>query len=191
MSENIYNRYLIEKFGISPRTIKSVDKAEASLAEDFEALDDITAINQLKVLSAFQDNHINATHFDWSTGYGYDDPGRAAVEKVYSTVFNTEAALVRPNIVNGTHAIASTLFGILKPGEELIYATGCPYDTLETVIGKNSTEFTGTLMDYGILYKEVPLTEELDVDLPAIEAAITDKTKVMRMHLSFQCRVRE
>lgn len=184
MSENIYNRYLIEKFGISPRTIEIVDRAEVSLAEEFAALDDITAINQLKVLSAFQDNHINATHFDWSTGYGYDDPGRAAVEKVYSTVFNTEAALVRPNIVNGTHAIASTLFGILKPGEELIYATGCPYDTLETVIGKNSTEFTGTLMDYGILYKEVPLTEELDVDLPAIEAAITDKTKVVAMQRS-------
>ncbi len=184
MSENIYNRYLIEKFGISPRTIEIIDRAEASLAEEFAALDDITAINQLKVLSAFQDNHINATHFDWSTGYGYDDPGRAAVEKVYSTVFNTEAALVRPNIVNGTHAIASTLFGILKPGEELIYATGCPYDTLETVIGKNSTEFTGTLMDYGILYKEVPLTEELDVDLPAIEAAITDKTKVVAMQRS-------
>lgn len=184
MSENIYNRYLIEKFGISPRTIEIVDRAEVSLSEEFAALDDITAINQLKVLSAFQDNHINATHFDWSTGYGYDDPGRAAVEKVYSTVFNTEAALVRPNIVNGTHAIASTLFGILKPGEELIYATGCPYDTLETVIGKNSTEFTGTLMDYGILYKEVPLTEELDVDLPAIEAAITDKTKVVAMQRS-------
>lgn len=184
MSENIYNRYLIEKFGISPRTIEIIDRAEVSLSEEFAALDDITAINQLKVLSAFQDNHINATHFDWSTGYGYDDPGRAAVEKVYSTVFNTEAALVRPNIVNGTHAIASTLFGILKPGEELIYATGCPYDTLETVIGKNSTEFTGTLMDYGILYKEVPLTEELDVDLPAIEAAITDKTKVVAMQRS-------
>ena len=70
MSENIYNRYLIEKFGISPRTIEIIDRAEASLAEEFAALDDITAINQLKVLSAFQDNHINATHFDWSTGYG-------------------------------------------------------------------------------------------------------------------------
>lgn len=184
VSDSIYNDYLINKFGISPRTIEIAEEAELSLKDEFAHLDDITSINQLKVLSAFQDNHINATHFDWSTGYGYDDPGRAAVEKVYSSVFNTEAALVRPNIVNGTHAIASTLFGILKPGEELIYATGCPYDTLETVIGKHSTEFTGTLMDYGILYKEVPLTSELDVDLNAIREAISGKTRVVAMQRS-------
>ena len=184
VSVSIYNDYLIKKFGISPRTIEIADEAELSLKDEFAHLDDITSINQLKVLSAFQDNHINATHFDWSTGYGYDDPGRAAVEKVYSSVFNTEAALVRPNIVNGTHAIASTLFGILKPGEELIYATGCPYDTLETVIGKHSTEFNGTLMDYGILYKEVPLTTELDVDLDAVREAITDNTRVVAMQRS-------
>lgn len=185
MSNSIYNDYLIKEFQISPRTIEIVEKAEESLREEFAALDDITAINQLKVLQAFQDNHINATHFDWSTGYGYDDPGRAAVEKVYASVFHTEAALVRPNIVNGTHAISSTLFGILKPGEELIYATGCPYDTLETVIGKHSDgEFTGTLMDYGILYNEVPLTDELDVDFEALKAAINDKTRVVAMQRS-------
>lgn len=187
MSDSIYKEYLIKEFGIDERTIELVEKAEKELEEEFKNLDDITAINQLKVLRAFQENHINATHFDWSTGYGYDDPGRAAVEKVYATVFNTEAALVRPNIVNGTHAIASTLFGILKPGEELIYATGCPYDTLETVIGKNDKpghEFTGTIMDYGILYNEVPLTNELDVDFDALKEAINDKTKVVAMQRS-------
>ncbi len=182
-----YREYLINDFEISSEVLDAIEAAEERLSEQFALIDDITSICQLKVLKAFQDNHINATHFDWSTGYGYDDPGREAVERVYASVFHTEAALVRPNIVNGTHAIASTLFGILKPGEELIYATGAPYDTLETVIGKTGREegkFTGTLLDYGILYNEVPLTEDLDVDLDGIRAAINDKTKVVAMQRS-------
>lgn len=179
-----YTDYLIKEFDIDPKVIEVVHEAENLLSERFTELDDICAICQMKVLRAFQDNHINATHFDWSTGYGYDDPGRAAVERVYASVFNTEAALVRPNIVNGTHAIATTLFGILKPGDELIEASGTPYDTLETVIGKYSKEFSGTIIDYGILYKEVPLNSELDVDLDAIRAAITDKTRVVAMQRS-------
>ncbi len=181
---NIYNKYLTEEFNIDSRVLEFINECEDSLKERFDELDDITSICQMKVLRAFQENHINATHFDWNTGYGYDDPGRAAVEKVYASIFKTEAALVRPNIVNGTHAIATTLFGLLKPGDELIEATGTPYDTLETVIGKYSTEFNGTIMDYGILYKEVPLNANHDVDLDAIRAAITDKTKVIAMQRS-------
>lgn len=181
---NIYNKYLTEEFNIDSRVLEFINECEDSLKERFDELDDITSICQMKVLRAFQENHINATHFDWNTGYGYDDPGRAAVEKVYASIFKTEAALVRPNIVNGTHAIATTLFGLLKPGDELIEATGTPYDTLETVIGKYSTEFNGTIMDYGILYKEVPLNADHDVDLDAIRAAITDKTKVIAMQRS-------
>ena len=185
MNNTRYHKYLVEKFDIDPRVLDITEKAEEKLKERFAEIDEICAINQMKVLSAFQDNHINATHFDWSTGYGYDDPGRAAVEKVYASVFRTEAALVRPGIVNGTHAIASTLFGILKPGDELIEATGAPYDTLETVIGKHSDgSFQGTIMDYGIHYKEVPLNDDLDVDLDALRAAITDKTAVVAMQRS-------
>ena len=180
-----YDEYLINEFNIDPAVLRCVERAEDKLADCFGELDDICAINQMKVLRAFQDNHINATHFDWSTGYGYDDPGREAVERVYASIFNTEAALVRPNIVNGTHAISTALFGILKPGDELIEVTGAPYDTLETVIGKYSNgEFTGTLMDYGILYREVPLNDELDVDLDAIRSAIGEKTKVIAMQRS-------
>ena len=185
MNNTRYYKYLIEEFDIDPRVLDITEKAEEKLKERFAEIDEICAINQMKVLRAFQDNHINATHFDWSTGYGYDDPGRAAVEKVYASVFRTEAALVRPGIVNGTHAIASTLFGILKPGDELIEATGAPYDTLETVIGKHSDgSFQGTIMDYGIHYKEVPLNDDLDVDLDALRAAITDKTAVVAMQRS-------
>ena len=184
MKNSIYNDYLIKEFDIDPQVLEIVKEAEESLSERFALQDDICSICQMKVLKAFQENHINATHFDWSTGYGYDDPGRAAVEKVYSSVFGTEAALVRPNIVNGTHAIAITLLGLLKPGDELIEATGTPYDTLRTVIGKGAGEFSGTIKDYGILYKEVPLNDDLDVDLDAIRAAITDKTRVVAMQRS-------
>lgn len=184
-TNNRYRDYLIKEFDIDPRVLDITDAAENKLKERFAEADDVCSICQMKVLRAFQDNHINATHFDWSTGYGYDDPGRAAVEKVYASVFNTEAALVRPNIVNGTHAIATTLFGILAPGEELLEATGAPYDTLETVIGKHSDgSFKGTILDYGILYNEVPLNDELDIDFDAVRAAITDKTKVVAMQRS-------
>ncbi len=193
-----YNNYLKEQFNIEDKVLALVDEAENALAERFAGIDDITAICQMKVLKAFQENHINATHFDWSTGYGYDDAGREAVERVYASVFGTEAALVRPNIVNGTHAIASTLLGMLRPGDELIEVTGKPYDTLQTVIGRDdgSTKkrgegsllgpsyFKGTIKYYGIIYKEVALGDNMDVDLDAISKAVTPKTKVVAMQRS-------
>lgn len=181
-----YDEFLNKELGIDAIVIQTVNNAEFELADKFSELDDICSINQLKVLKAFQDNHINATHFDWSTGYGYDDAGREAVERVYASVFHTESALVRPNIVNGTHAIATTLLGLLKPGDELIEASGTPYDTLRNVIGITGDKdtFTGTLLDYGVNYKEVPLTSELDIDFDGLKAAITDKTTVVAMQRS-------
>ena len=193
-----YNDYLSKEFNIDEKVLALVDEAEKSLSGRFAAIDDITAICQMKVLKAFQENHINATHFDWSTGYGYDDAGREAVERVYASVFGTEAALVRPNIVNGTHAIASTLLGMLRPGDELIEVTGKPYDTLQTVIGRDDgsakkrgegsllgpSDFKGTIKDYGIIYKEVPLGDDMDVDLDAISKAVTKNTKVVAMQRS-------
>ena len=194
-----YTNYLNKEFNKDKDVLEAVSEAESQLAERFREIDDITAICQMKVLKAFQDNHINATHFDWSTGYGYDDAGREAVERVYASVFRTEAALVRPNIVNGTHAIASTLLGILRPGDELIEVTGTPYDTLQTVIGRENGsaankrgdgsllgpgDFKGTIRDYGIVYKEVALGSDLDVDPGAIEKAVTPKTRVVAMQRS-------
>ena len=184
-TEMNYTEYLVNNFGIDERVLALVKEEEGRLSERFSEIDDITAICQMKVLKAFQDNHINATHFDWSTGYGYDDAGREAVERVYSSVFGTEAALVRPNIVNGTHAIASTLLGMLKPGDELIEVTGKPYDTLQTVIGRKDDDgFKGTIKDYGIVYKEVALNADMDVDLEAIKKAVSNNTKVVAMQRS-------
>ena len=183
---NLYKKYLIDEFNIDKNVIEYVEKAEESLFNVFSEYDDICSTNQLKVLKAFQDNHINSTHFDWSSGYGYDDRGRDAVERVYASVFNTEAALVRPNIVNGTHAISTTLLGVLEPGDEFIEASGMPYDTLRTVIGTSnkSDEFNGRILDYGITYKEVPLNTDLDLDFEAIKDTITDKTKLVAFQRS-------
>ena len=182
--QSSYARYLEEEFNIDKKAIEIVAKAEDELSERFKETDDIAAVCQLKVLKAFQDNHINATHFDWSTGYGYDDAGREAVERVYASVFRTEAALVRPNIVNGTHAIASTLLGLLAPGDEFVEISGTPYDTLRTVIKKSSEGFKGTIIDYGIKYSEIPLTPDLDLDFDAISKKVSKNTKVVAMQRS-------
>ena len=179
-----YAAYLEEKFNIDRKVIEKVKEAEHSLSEEFREADDIASVCQLKVLKAFQDNHINATHFDWSTGYGYDDAGREAVERVYASVFGTEAALVRPNIVNGTHAIAITLLGLLAPGDEFIEISGTPYDTLQTVINKSPNGFNGTIEDFGIRYSEIALMDKLDLDFDAISKRVNENTKLVAIQRS-------
>src|SRR5665647_587507 len=118
---NSTKEFLMEEFQINNKVITAIQNAESSLVKVFCDLDDIMQYNQYKVLSAFQKCRISDMHFAWNTGYGYDDPGRAALEKLYATIFHTESALVRPTIVNGTHALASVYLGILRPGDELIY----------------------------------------------------------------------
>ena len=182
MQENTY-RLLTENMGISAHVLDIVDKAEKDISSSFEKLDDITAYNQYKVLDAFQKNNISDTHFAWNTGYGYDDAGRDAVERVYADIFHTDAALVRPLIVNGTHALTLTLTGILRPGDEMIYCTGGPYDTLEDVIGIRG-EGKGSLKEFGITYKQVELTPDGKIDLDALKAAISPATRMVCMQRS-------
>ena len=182
MNKNV-NNLLIDRLGIEQTTIDIVDRAEKSLGHVFEKLNDIRAYNQYKVLAAFQKCRISDMHFAWNTGYGYDDPGRAALERLYAEIFNTEAALVRPTIANGTHALASVYLGILRPGDELIYCTGKPYDTMEIIIGLRG-EGQGSLKDYGISYKQVELDSKGHLDIPAILAAITDKTRMVSVQRS-------
>ncbi len=176
MQKNTFE-LLNKTLGIDEPILKLIDEAEAELQGEFEKLDDIMAYNQYKILAAFQKNQISDMHFAWNTGYGYDDPGRAALERVYADVFKTEAALCRPTIVNGTHALSITLLGILRPGDELIYCTGGPYDTLENVIGIRG-EGMGSLKDYGVGYKQVEFNADGDIDIEAVKAAIGPKTRM-------------
>ncbi len=171
---------MTETFNIDPKVTKIVQDAENDVSGEFARLDDIMAYNQYKVLAAFQKNRIRDMHFGWKTGYGYDDAGRDAIEAVFADVFHTDAALVRTTFVNGTHALATTLLGILRPGDELIYATGEPYDTLQTVIGlTNYTPGNGSLRDYGVTFKQVDLLPDGSIDIEGVKAAITDKTKMI------------
>ena len=174
------DRLLTEQFEINPIVLETVKAAEEAVAPEFQSLDDIMAYNQYKVLSALQKYRISDVHFAWNTGYGYDDPGREAVEKIYAEVFGTEAALVRPTIVNGTHALAITLMGILRPGDELIYCSGGPYDTLEEVIGIRG-EGMGSLKEYGITYKQVELLPDGSIDLETLKKTISPETKMVSM----------
>lgn len=172
------DKFLKEKFNIDPRVLELSAQAEAAISPMFARLDDIMTYNQYKVLDAMQRNGLKDMHFGWNTGYGYDDPGRDAIERIYSDVFHTDSALVRPNIVNGTHALAITLMGILRPGDELIYCTGGPYDTLEEVIGIRG-EGKGSLRDYGVTYKQVDLCPDGSMDIDRIKEAISPKTRMV------------
>jgi len=177
MQKNTFE-LLNKEFGIHEKVLNAIGNAEDQVLDIYHELDDIMAYNQYKILSAFQKNRISDMHFGWNTGYGYNDPGREALEKVYSDIFRTEGALVRPIIVNGTHALTLTLTGILRPGDELIYCTGKPYDTLEEVIGIRG-EGKGSLKDFGVTYKQVELKDDGTIDFEALRAAISTKTKMV------------
>ena len=179
MQSNTY-QLLNKEFGIHENVLNAVSVAEDQVKDIFQELDDIMAFNQYKILDAFQKNRISDMHFGWNTGYGYNDPGREALEKVYADIFKTETALVRPIIVNGTHALTLTLSGILRPGDELIYCTGKPYDTLEEVIGIRG-EGKGSLKDFGITYKQVELKVDGTIDFDALASAITSKTRMVTL----------
>lgn len=178
--QNNTKRLLTEEFNISEKVLSLIDESEQKISTLFTQMDDIMAFNQYKVLDAFQKNTIRDMHFSWNTGYGYDDPGRDAIERVYADIFHTEAALVRPIIVNGTHALTLTLMGILRPKDELIYCTGAPYDTLEEVIGIRG-EGKGSLKEYGISYRQVELTAEGKIDYDALRKAIGPATRMITL----------
>lgn len=177
MQKNTFE-LLNKKFGISKKVLQICAAAEEEIIGIYNELDDIMAYNQYKVLDAFQKNRISDMHFGWNTGYGYNDVGRDALERVYADIFKTDAALVRPIIVNGTHALTLTLAGILRPGDELIYCTGRPYDTLEEVIGIRG-EGKGSLKEFGIQYKQVELKNDGTIDLESLRDAISPRTRMV------------
>lgn len=173
---------IYKELGISEEVYRYGEKIVASLKERFNVIDQTAEYNQLKVIQAMQQNKISAECFNYSSGYGYDDLGRDRLEQVYASTFHTEAALVRPQITCGTHALALALGANLRPGDELLSPVGKPYDTLEEVIGIRASK--GSLAEYGITYRQVNLLEDGYFDYPAIEKAITEKTKLITIQRS-------
>ncbi len=163
------------EYGISDTTLKLVQDAEKAVSAQFQKIDETAEFNQIKVLNTFSRHRVSEAHLGYSTGYGYDDLGRDTLEAIYADVFGTEAALVRHSIVSGTHALCSCLFGLLRPGDTMLSATGAPYDTLEEIIGKRGSG-NGSLKEWGINYKEVALKPDGLIDLDALSTALTDKT---------------
>ncbi|MGY0691644.1 methionine gamma-lyase family protein [Virgibacillus sp. FSP13] len=162
---------------------QQAQQAELDVKKKHDQISKTVEVNQKRVLDAFKHNRVSDSHFHSTTGYGYDDDGRETLEAVYAEVFGGEDALVRPQMVSGTHAISTALFGLLRPGEELVYLTGKPYDTLESVIGKRGDN-TGSLKDFGIDYKEVNLRQDGSIDYVEANRSITPKTKVVGIQRS-------
>ena len=172
-----------DEFGISQKIVDAVAQAEASSAARFEQIDKNAFINQARVMKAFSDNMIGEAHFVSTTGYGYNDTGREAIDRVYAQVFGCEDALVRHNIISGTHAISTALFAVLRPGDTLVAVTGKPYDTLEEVIGIRGGG-DGSLADFGVSYKQVDLLQSGDADFEGIKAAIDESVKAVILQRS-------
>ncbi|MGV3025873.1 aminotransferase class I/II-fold pyridoxal phosphate-dependent enzyme [Clostridium thermobutyricum] len=177
-------KLLIEKYGIGEKAFNLYKQALKDVEESFKELDLIREYNQFKVLAAFQAERISDSHFTNTTGYGYDDMGRDSLDKVYARIFNTEAAIVRPHFVNGTHAIGTALFGNLRPNDTLLTITGLPYDTLHGVIGlSNKDKNMGTLIDYGVKYRQVNLIDDKFIDLKEVEKVLLEDKSIKVVHI--------
>ena len=173
---------MYEQLGIERKVLEFGKEIEGLLSERFAAIDETAEYNQLKVIKAMQDNRVSDIHFAATTGYGYNDLGRDTLEDVYASVFHTESALVRPNLISGTHALHVALSGNLRPGDELLSPVGKPYDTLEEVIGIR--ESAGSLKEYGVIYRQVDLLPDGSFDFDGIAAAVNEKTKLVTIQRS-------
>ncbi len=180
MHSDLNNMY--RNLGISEKVLNFAASVEAALKPRFEAIDARAEYNQLKVLKAMQDNRVSDIHFAATTGYGYNDIGRDTLEQVYASCFHTEAALVRPQLMSGTHALHIALSGNLRPGDELLSPAGGPYDTLEEVIGIRPS--VGSLAEYGISYRQVDLLPDGTFDYENIAKAVNEKTKLVTIQRS-------
>lgn len=158
------------------------DRSEQDVRSLFEQIEATAQKNQMRVLKSFRERRVSDAHFHGSTGYGYDDFGRETLEAVFADVFGADAGLVRPQIVSGTHAITIALFGVLRPGDELLYISGRPYDTLEAVIGLRAGG-SGTLKDFGIDCRVVPLKDG-GIDIDRVIQAIGPRTKMVAIQRS-------
>ena len=179
---NGLSRDMYQELGISSQVLDFGEKIIASLKDRFEAIDRVAEYNQMKVIKAMQDNRVSDIHFAATTGYGYNDLGRDTLEDVYASAFHGESALVRPQLISGTHALAVALSGNLRPGDELLSPVGKPYDTLEEVIGIRDS--VGSLREYGVTYRQVDLLPDGSFDFDGIRAALNEKTKLVTIQRS-------
>jgi len=173
---------MYKAFGISEEVYNFCENINKELSERFSLLDKTCEYNQLKVIKAMQDAKVSEASFNETTGYGYNDIGRDDIEKTYANVFHTEDALVRPQITCGTHALSTALWSCLRPGDELLYITGKPYDTLEEVIGIR--ESIGSLKEFGISFDKVDLLDDGSFDYEGIKSKIKNNTKVIGIQRS-------
>lgn len=173
---------MYRELGISEPVYQFGQETESALKQRFEDIQKTAEYNQLKVIQAMQKCRVNEACFHYASGYGYNDVGRDILEEVYARVFHTDAALVRPQITCGTHALAIALAANLRPGDELLSPVGKPYDTLEEVIGIRPSK--GSLAEYQISYRQVELTAEGKIDYPAIDQALNQKTRLITIQRS-------
>lgn len=179
------NKFILDSFGISEKTLELVKEAENEVKEQFSYIENIAEINQMRVMKAFADNRVSESHFMPTTGYGYDDLGRDTLDKVYADVMGAEDALVRHNFISGTHTISTALFAVLRPGDVLVSITGKPYDTLEEVIGIQGEAGNGSLQDFGVKYIQIDLMENGTPNLEKIKSTLTDmKVKAVTIQRS-------
>ena len=168
---------------LKPETIELANIIEEKVKPFHTKVDENAFFNQQKVLAAFREHQVSDFHLNPSSGYGYDDEGRDNLERVYATVFGAEAAIVRPQIISGTHAITLSLFGVLRPGDELLYITGKPYDTLQSIVDGGEKD-TGSLKDFGIRYSHVDLIDNRDINWDAVRNQINENTKMIAIQRS-------
>lgn len=181
---NKSKEYLIKEYQIKPHALALHDEAIKAVQPLFQEYEEIREYNQFKVLKAFQDEKISDYHFTNTTGYGYGDIGRDALDLVYARVFGAEKALVRPQFVSGTHAISCVLYGILRPADTLLAITGKPYDTIHGVIGIDEEEKdnNGSLRDFGIHYKEIALVDN-QIDIETVLSTLRADGSVKMLHI--------
>ena len=168
---------------IDSAIVKLIDEAEGECRPFFDRLDQIERHNTRRVLASFQKHRVSARHFAPTTGYGYDDIGRDTLSAIMAELLECEAALVRPQIASGTHALALCLYGVLRPGDTLLAASGRPYDTLEEVIGLSGQPGCGSLKEYGVKYREIEVLEGGKIDLEAIAQALREDASIKLVEL--------
>lgn len=181
MNSDIKKMYC-EQLGISEKVYDYSENIIAGLNERFEKIDETAEYNQMKVINAMQKNHVAEMHLNGTSGYGYNDDGRDTLEQVYADIFKAEAALVRPQIICGTHALNIALSSNLRPGDELLSPVGKPYDTMDEIIGIRPSK--GSLAEYGVSYRQVDLLADGSFDYENIKKAINEKTKLVTIQRS-------